>query len=257
MNEVSFDQHFLKNEKILEFISECIGNISKHKVIEIGGGRGALTKYIIEKNPKEFVCVEIDEKMIEQLVLIFESNNYSLIHENVLDYLKSLKQGEVNVLVGNIPYSITQQLIVQLFFLVPQKVVFLQPHSTTKTLMNNETKQAQLLNALYSISCEKVVNGDNFEPLAHTQSSIMKLELKDKSSLLKKELFLIGLTKRYNQTFYNAVVYSLAEVLEVGKKEIKKKLEDQSILFPEEKLNVVSNEDFNNLVDKVDFFFNK
>ncbi len=247
-----FDQHFLVDEEVLSVLKNQILNISSQKVLEIGGGKGVLTTEIIKQQPKEFTCVEIDSSMISSLKQLFDSSLYKLIKSDAIEFLKSKQKDSFDFIIGNIPYGITESLYTQLYFLLPKSVLFLQSHKTTRTLIEKQnTKQSVLINSLYNLECIKIIEGDSFEPMAKTKSSIIKLELKTETDKSLEELFLSGLTKRYNQTFYNSCVYSLGNVLEVGKKEIKAKLIEDEILISNEKIDAISNEEFNLTINKI------
>ena len=55
----NYGQNFLKNEEIIKNITDLVNPNENDLIIEIGPGRGALTKYLIKKNC-DLVCIEID-----------------------------------------------------------------------------------------------------------------------------------------------------------------------------------------------------
>ena len=59
-----FGQHFLKNEAILERIISS--HSDRKNVLEIGPGRGALTKYLLP-NVKNLLLVEVDNECVKYL----------------------------------------------------------------------------------------------------------------------------------------------------------------------------------------------
>ena len=62
----SLRQNFLQDETILKRIADSIKTNENDLIIEIGPGKGALTKYLKEK--KSFlICYEIDERLKETL----------------------------------------------------------------------------------------------------------------------------------------------------------------------------------------------
>ena len=55
------------DQKIIKLIAD-VGNINnENSIIEVGPGNGALTKEILKKNPKDFVLIEKDERLIDIL----------------------------------------------------------------------------------------------------------------------------------------------------------------------------------------------
>ena len=66
----SFGQHFLVNEDITADIAHALPtDLSTNRVLEVGPGRGALTKFLIEKG-FDLKVVELDRDMIPILSLI-------------------------------------------------------------------------------------------------------------------------------------------------------------------------------------------
>lgn len=103
-----FGQHFLKDEKILKKISETI-NIEDKQVIEIGPGKGALTKFLVEK-AKKVIAFEIDKNLSLFLKETFKNaKNLELINN---DFLKEdLSSYKDFLIVANIPYNISTDII--------------------------------------------------------------------------------------------------------------------------------------------------
>ena len=81
----SFGQHFLNNETIAQRIVDALpyDNVIKN-VLEIGPGKGVLTKYLLQKDINLKV-VEADKDMVSYL-----KTNYNLDDSQVifLDFLK-------------------------------------------------------------------------------------------------------------------------------------------------------------------------
>ena len=79
----SLGQNFLMDQNIINKIIK-IGNIKKNKtVLEIGPGRGSLTRGIVNINPKKIFAVEKDFK----LTSILKENSYD---PNVLEDITSI-----------------------------------------------------------------------------------------------------------------------------------------------------------------------
>lgn len=106
----SLGQNFLKDEQILQKIASIISVKPSDLILEIGPGKGALTKYLIEKNCY-YKAYEIDERM--KPILTTYSNH--IIYK---DFLKSnLKEDFKDIsfdcfyVIANIPYYITTPII--------------------------------------------------------------------------------------------------------------------------------------------------
>lgn len=105
-------QHFLKNIKILKNLADSLGNIKNDAVVEIGGGHGELTQFLI--SAKKLIVYEIDSRLAK---LLKEKFPKAEIRNE--DFLKSnLKEFKHNyIIIGNIPYSITGLIIRKIFSL--------------------------------------------------------------------------------------------------------------------------------------------
>ncbi len=103
-------QHFLKDKKIAARIADSITGEGYESVLEIGPGMGILTKFLLDRNFRDFRVIEIDH----------ESVNY--LKEN-LPELKNIITGDfLNIdinslfdakfcIAGNFPYNISSQIL--------------------------------------------------------------------------------------------------------------------------------------------------
>ena len=69
----SLGQNFLIDHNILNKIIN-ITDIKDKTVLEIGPGTGNLTSFILKKNPKKFLVVEKDNRLIPNLKKNFTKN---------------------------------------------------------------------------------------------------------------------------------------------------------------------------------------
>ncbi len=102
----------ISNEIINKIVDSITAN-SNDLIIEIGPGRGALTKKIITKN-SYFLAYEIDNDLIPNLKLL-ENEKIKIKHEDFLkaNIKEDIKEIPFNNLfiVGNLPYYITTPII--------------------------------------------------------------------------------------------------------------------------------------------------
>jgi 16S rRNA (adenine1518-N6/adenine1519-N6)-dimethyltransferase len=105
----SLGQHFLKDESISQKIVEALRPGSFERLLEVGPGGGALTKYLIELPGIDFMAVELDDEKV-----VFLKNTYpvlqdKIIHKSFLD-IDIPFPGSFTV-VGNFPYNISTQIV--------------------------------------------------------------------------------------------------------------------------------------------------
>ncbi len=108
----SYGQHFLTNEDITQRIANSLSdNGGFKKILEVGPGKGMLTKYLIEK-PFDLLVVEADRDMVQYL-----KKHYPVLKESIIaaDFLKlpleKFYSGEPFALIGNFPYNISSQIL--------------------------------------------------------------------------------------------------------------------------------------------------
>jgi len=122
-------QNFLSDMGAAEKIVDALGDLSQSVVLEIGPGKGALTK-ILAQRARRLIAIELDRMMATQLrydyaryshVEIIEADVLSLDFRTVLNRtigplndLRPLKPAPARV-IGNLPYYITSDILLRLF----------------------------------------------------------------------------------------------------------------------------------------------
>jgi 16S rRNA (adenine1518-N6/adenine1519-N6)-dimethyltransferase len=110
-------QVFLKDRDIVQKIIQAAEIESKDQILEIGPGKGVLTKPLLQTGAKIF-AIEKDPKMINFLQEKFKDNSQLiLIQEDIRDFLKNEDYTEYKIqdtkykVIGNIPYYLTSHLL--------------------------------------------------------------------------------------------------------------------------------------------------
>ena len=105
----SLGQNFLIDEKILNQIVSCV-KIENKSILEIGPGTGNLTKYILNKKPKELTIIEKDNYLASNLKEQFKEN-LNIINNDVLNVDESSLFKEKVIVFGNLPYNISTEIL--------------------------------------------------------------------------------------------------------------------------------------------------
>ena len=109
-----FGQHFLRDVSVVQAIVDALDAGAQDNVLEIGPGEGVLTKELVQ-DAKRLIAVDIDPEAIQTTRAAVPSPKLELIERNVLEYSVSdvdrLFDGEPWLLVGNLPYNITSDLL--------------------------------------------------------------------------------------------------------------------------------------------------
>ena len=131
-----YGQNFLKNEEIIKNITDLVNPNENDLIIEIGPGRGALTKYLIKKNC-DLVCIEIDTDLKFYLDK-YQSKKCKIIYEDILkvDFKEITKNYQNIYVVGNLPYYITSPIIEHLINNIKSKkmVFMVQKEDVTSSM---------------------------------------------------------------------------------------------------------------------------
>ena len=109
----SLGQNFITDENFLQKLSSLIITDNNSLIIEIGPGKGALTKELIKKEIKQILVIEKDDRLINNLKIFSkEFKNLKVIHDDALkiDYNKIIKKN--SIIVGNLPFNISSNLLI-------------------------------------------------------------------------------------------------------------------------------------------------
>jgi 16S rRNA (adenine1518-N6/adenine1519-N6)-dimethyltransferase len=101
-------QHFLASDSILNRIADAACPTRSDLVIEIGPGRGALTRKLLERADR-VIAIEVDTAMVEHLRATLPDPRLTIVQADVLS-VDLAQWGSVPV-VGNLPYYITSPIL--------------------------------------------------------------------------------------------------------------------------------------------------
>jgi len=227
----SLGQNFLKDEFILKKISESISTNEDDLIIEIGPGKGALTKYLINKN-SNLVCFEIDTRM-QNILNSYKNNKTKVIYKDILgvDIESEIKNINYNNLyiIANIPYYITTPII--------KKVMNLPKLESMSLLVQKEVGErlsstpgnksygslTVYLNYYFDIAYLFTVKNSCFDPVPKVDSALINFKRKKQKALVKNEELLFKLIedsfKLKRKTLKNNLKeYSWPKIVEILKK---------------------------------------
>lgn len=187
----SFGQHFLINEPLSEKIANSLMMESDiRNVLEIGPGKGVLTKYLLEQDINLRV-VEADKDMVTYL-----ETNYPKLQGNIifLDFLKlNMKKvfdGQPFYMIGNYPYNISSQILFKMVKhreLIPEMVGMFQKEVSDRVIAPPGSKTygvvSVLIQAYYEGETVVKVNPGSFNPPPKVMSSVIRLRRKENFEL--------------------------------------------------------------------------
>lgn len=229
MSKKKFGQNFLIDDSIARNIVENI-KINNRNIIEIGPGNLAITKYILEKKPKNFVAIEIDKEIVDKYK---EKKNISqfLINEDALKFNElSFFKNEKFSIISNLPFNASSKLLIKWLNLHSQKncivemLLMFQKELADRIVSKENSKKYGRISILaqsqFNISNKILVKKENFLPVPKVDAQVLKFEnLKNK--ILHKKSF--DKLEKLTSFFFNS-----------RRKKNKKKIEK---IFNQKKIN--------------------
>jgi 16S rRNA (adenine1518-N6/adenine1519-N6)-dimethyltransferase len=109
-------QNFLVDDNARQRIADALGDVSARTVIEIGPGHGAITNILAERAQK-LICIELDRSLVPELRFRFRNHPHvEIVEADVLETTLTtlVPQGEKALVVGNLPYYITSDILFHL-----------------------------------------------------------------------------------------------------------------------------------------------
>lgn len=180
---------------------------SNKNVLEIGPGKGALTKYLIKNHDINLQFVEVDERMIDFLVEQFPSlKNKIIAHDFLMMNFEKLNL-PVSI-IGNFPYNISTQIVFKILENkkdVPLMVGMFQKEVGKRICSPHGSKEygitSVLTQAFYDCTYLFSVSNTCFSPPPKVESGVIQLKRKEKSPVEihdEKKFFLVVKTA-FNQ----------------------------------------------------------
>jgi 16S rRNA (adenine1518-N6/adenine1519-N6)-dimethyltransferase len=112
-----FGQNFLVDDAARHAIVDALGDLTNRTVIEIGPGHGAITE-ILAGRCHRLIALELDAALADELSFRFRNQpQVQIIEGDVLkaDLRALVPDGETADVIGNLPYYITSDILLQLF----------------------------------------------------------------------------------------------------------------------------------------------
>jgi len=204
----SYGQHFLTNEHLAEQISKSLRRTSEfERVLEVGPGKGILTKYLLERD-FGLTVVEADRDMVAYL-----EEHYPALQPHIVsgDFLKvnlaATVDGKPFGLIGNFPYNISSQIVFKMIKhrdLVPEMVGMFQKEMADRIIAPPGNKTYGVISVLTQAYYEgemlyKVSRG-SFNPPPKVESAVIRLSRKENFHLdCDERLFRTVVKQAFNQ----------------------------------------------------------
>lgn len=189
----SLGQNFLVDLNYVEKIISSLNLQSGETIIEIGAGRGALTRKLIEKEAR-VIAIELDSDLIPILKNEFKEN-FTLFENDALkiDFSQFLDSEKRRIkLVANLPYYISTAILQKLIEqrdVFSELVLMLQREVADRIAAPAGTSERGYLTVLVEAyyQAEKLfdVPASAFKPAPKVWSSVLKLRTREPGLITK------------------------------------------------------------------------
>jgi 16S rRNA (adenine1518-N6/adenine1519-N6)-dimethyltransferase len=199
----SLGQNFLKNKRVLEKIID-VSNLSKSDlVLEVGPGKGALTKQILKTGAKVLV-IEKDHRMIPILeqefkeyifagqLKVFEGDALEINYAEL-----GLKKKKFKV-IANLPYYITGKFLSNILSnkIQPEILVLMLQKAVVERIISQKKNTRKIKENLLSLSVKVYgepefvmpVSAKNFSPIPKVDSAVLKISKISKCFFIENKI---------------------------------------------------------------------
>jgi 16S rRNA (adenine1518-N6/adenine1519-N6)-dimethyltransferase len=174
-------QNFLRDQNTARKISASLRAGPEDRVIEIGAGTGAMTRFLAEKF-QNFVAVEIDSRAIEHLNEALP--NVSVVAGDILtcSYAELSGGADKVYVIGNLPYYLTSEIIFRLLDesdYIREAVFMMQYEVAQRLIAVPRTKEYGILSVAIQLACKPEllfpVSRNVFFPKPDVRSAVVRL----------------------------------------------------------------------------------
>ncbi|MCW5970011.1 MAG: 16S rRNA (adenine(1518)-N(6)/adenine(1519)-N(6))-dimethyltransferase RsmA [Blastocatellales bacterium] len=183
-----FGQNFLAEPRYRQRIIQAVNPQPGETIIEIGPGRGALTRPLAESGAR-IIAIEIDRELVPDLAAGFAGfSNVRIIEADALevDYCKLIEPALTARIVANLPYYISTPILQKLISsrrCLTEMTLMLQREVVDRLTAAPGGKQYGYLSVIAQLNCEIArlfdVPPGAFRPVPKVDSSVVRVRVLD------------------------------------------------------------------------------
>ena len=201
----SLGQHFLHDENMCKKIVSEVTRKPGMKLLEVGPGGGAITKYLLEWEDVTYKAIEVDEEKVTYL-----NKTYPKIEGKIIlqDILKAEVPFEGNFsVIGNFPYNISSPILFKVLEWEPQVdevIGMFQKEVALRVAAGPGSKVygilSVLMQAFFEVKYLIDVNENCFTPPPKVKSGVLRFtNLKNPYGIANKKKFINLVKAAFNQ----------------------------------------------------------
>jgi 16S rRNA (adenine1518-N6/adenine1519-N6)-dimethyltransferase len=182
-----FGQNFLTDKNVVDRIIAAVEPKPDETIIEIGPGRGALTKRLVESGAR-VIAIEFDRDLVPQLSQQFLSaSNLKLIEADALsvNFCEVIQPAVRARVVANLPYNVGTAILQRLIEqrnCISEMVLMLQREVADRITAEAGSHDRGYLSVFVEAYCEADklfdVSPQSFRPVPKVVSTIMRLHVR-------------------------------------------------------------------------------
>lgn len=171
-----FGQCFMEDPNLLRFEAR-LASVEGKRVLEIGAGDGRLTEALLQNSPKKIFAAEIDGKFASVLREKFAGKAVEVIEANFL----KIEPPEFDVVVGNIPYYISSDIIFKLKDMKFERGVLMVQNEFARKMIakpsdSNYGRLSVTSQLFFDVRFERKVFRHLFRPIPKVDSAIIVIK---------------------------------------------------------------------------------
>ena len=210
----SLGQHFLRDENISRKIVDTVLSAKPMRLLEVGPGAGALTKYFLEAEGLDLQAVELDEEKVVYLEKTWPALKERILHGSILEIMPPFE--DRFSVVGNFPYNISTQILFRMLEwrgLIDTMTGMFQKEVAQRVAAGKGSKTygvlSVLIQAFFEVEYLFEVSEQCFNPPPKVKSAVIRLTPRAQPAAMRDEKAFFMLVKTaFNQrrkTLRNAV----------------------------------------------------
>jgi 16S rRNA (adenine1518-N6/adenine1519-N6)-dimethyltransferase len=201
----SLGQHFLHDEGICRKIVSVLEEQPVSRLLEVGPGPGALTKYLLKLPGVDFKAVELDAEKVEYLLKTYPAMEGKLLLADFLTIPQPFD--ESFTLIGNFPYNISTQIVFRVLDWKDQvecMIGMFQKEVAERISSKPGNKVygliSVLVQAFYEVDYLFEVHENCFTPPPNVKSAVIRFRPLKEKTVMKSERAFFNLVKTaFNQ----------------------------------------------------------
>ena len=184
-----FGQNFLVDRNVIDRIITSVHPQTDETIIEIGPGRGALTKRLVQSRTR-VVAIEFDRDLAPQLRDEFrDHSNFVLVEADALevDFCNAIQPAQTARVVANLPYNIGTAILQRLIeqkTCISEMTLMLQREVADRVTAAADSLERGYFSVFVEAYCEAEqlfdVSPQAFRPVPKVVSTVVRLRVREK-----------------------------------------------------------------------------